>query len=451
MGRSLLSGALDRWRTQLWPLPTAGIVAAVLLGVGLPRVDRAIDDELPAGVTDYLFGGGATSARAVLEAISGSLITVTALTFSLTVVTLQLASSQFSPRLLRTFTRDRVVHMTLALFLSTFTYALTVLRTVRDQADRQPQFVPQISVTLAFVFALASVVGLVLFLAHLAREIRVETMLRTVHAEASSTARRLLTSRDPTAAAPSPPVPPMNASLLLAGSSGFLIRVDEQALVAAAVDADAVVLLDRPPGSTLVEPTPLGLTWTRSGEPFDPEILERLRRKVESALSTGFERTEEQDIGYGMRQLADVASKALSPGVNDPTTAVHALGHLSALLCELAGLALGPRLLHDDKHRLRVALARPSLADLLEVALSQPRRYGRTDPLVLGRLLTLLRELGWVVQDPAQRRAVALQLDRLRATVHGQDFDPTETARLGALAELVEHALEGRWPLDEVS
>jgi len=422
-------------------------LVAVLLGVGLPRVDRAIGDGLPTAVTDYLFGGGATSARAVLQAVSGSLITVTALTFSLTVVTLQLASSQFSPRLLRTFARDRVVHGTLALFLSTFTYALTVLRTVRDQADQQPQFVPQISVTLAFVLALGSVLCLVLFLAHLAREIRVETMLRTVHAEAGRTARAFLSRRDGAVDALVLPVPPATATLLLAGSSGFLVGVDEQALLAAAVDADAVVLLDRSPGSSLVEQTPVGLAWTSSLLSFDPEVLERLRHKVGTALATGFERTEYQDIGYGLRQLTDVASKALSPGVNDPTTAVHALGHLSALLCELAGLDLGPRLLHDDENHLRVALARPSLTDLLELSLTQPRRYGRTDPFVLGRLLTLLRELGWVVQDPVQRRAVGHQLDRLRATIHGEDFDPSENERLEAQAQLVEHALEGRWPV----
>jgi len=364
---------------------------------------------------------------------------------------LQLASSQFSPRLLRTFARDRVVHATLALFLSTFTYALTVLRTVREQADQQPQFVPQISVTLAFVLALASVLSLVLFLAHLAREIRVETMLRTVHAEAGSTARALLSPRDGTAVAPVLPVPPGTGTLLLSGSSGFLVGVDEQALLAAAVDADAVVLLDRPPGSSLVEQTPVGITWTLSGRPFDAEVLERLRHKVDAAQATGFERTEHQDIGYGLRQLTDVASKALSPGVNDPTTAVHALGHSSALLCELAGLDLGPRLLHDDEKRVRVALARPSLPDLLELTLTQPRRYGKTDPFVLGRLLMLLRELGWVVQDPVQRRAVTQQLDRLRATVHEQDFDRTEIERLDALAELVEQALEGRWPIADLS
>lgn len=450
MAAPLLGQVRNRLRTQLWPVPAIGIVVAVLLGVGLPRVDRAIGDELPAAVTDYLFGGGATSARAVLQAVAGSLITVTALTFSLTVVTLQLASSQFSPRLLRTFARDRVVHVTLALFLSTFTYALTVLRTVRDQADQQPQFVPQISVTLAFLLALASVLGLVLFLAHLAREIRVETMLRTVHAEASSTARQLLTERDPSAAAPALPVPPRTASMLLAGGSGFLVGLDERALVSAAVAADAVVLLDRPPGSSLVAQTPVGRTWNTSGEAFEPDVLERLRREVDAALAIGFERTEDQDVGYGLRQLTDVASKALSPGINDPTTATHALGHASALLCELAGRDLGPRLLHDDEHRLRVALARPGLADLLELALTQPRRYGRTDPFVLGRLLTLLRELGWVVQDPAERRAVAQQLDRLRVTAHEQDFDPTEMAQLDALAELVEQSLKGRWPVGDL-
>ena len=107
---SALSVMRDALRTQLWPVPTIAVVLAVALGVLLPRLDARIDGELPASVTTYLFGGGAGAARTVLDAIAGSLITVTALTFSLTIVTLQLASSQFSPRLLRTFTSDRIVH-----------------------------------------------------------------------------------------------------------------------------------------------------------------------------------------------------------------------------------------------------------------------------------------------------------------------------------------------------
>lgn len=223
--RKGLNRVSDAVRTQLWPLPTFAVLIAVLLGIGLPELDRRIDADLTESVTVYLFGGGASAARTVLDAIASSLITVTALTFSLTVVTLQLASSQFSPRLLRTFSRDRFVHVTLALFLATFTYALTVLRTVRDPTEAQSLFVPQISVTVAFLLALASVVALVLFLAHLVREIRVETMLHNVHRAASSTMCRVLPQRDggdPGGPAPLP-VPPESATALPAAESGFLV------------------------------------------------------------------------------------------------------------------------------------------------------------------------------------------------------------------------------------
>lgn len=126
-----LASARDTARTQLWPLPVLGVVGSAVAGVLLPRVDSRWGREMPAWLNSLLFAGDAGAARTLLDAISTSLITVTSLTFSLTVVTLQLASSQFSPRLLRTFTSDTFVQATLAVFLSAFTYALTVLRAVR--------------------------------------------------------------------------------------------------------------------------------------------------------------------------------------------------------------------------------------------------------------------------------------------------------------------------------
>ena len=453
MGRlsSGLSVVRDAVRTQLWPLPAFAVALALGLGIGLPRVDARIDDKLPAGVTDYLFGGGASAARSVLDAVASSLITVTSLTFSLTVVTLQLASSQFSPRLLRTFTRDRFVHVTLALFLATFTYALTVLRSVRTGDDGRETFVPQLSVTVAFVLAVASVVGLVLFLAHLAREIRVETMLLNVHTDASETVQRVLARRGvPAGRDVVPPRPPAEALPLPAGASGFLVRWDEQALLAAAVEADAVVLVDRYPGSSIVAGTPVGAGWPRAGAAFaaESDTGSRLAERVADAISAGPERTSAQDIGFGLRQLTDVAVKALSPGINDPTTAVHALGHVAALLCELAGRDLGPRLLRDDQEQVRVVLRGPGFEELLELAVAQPRRYGAADPFVLTRLFALLRELAWSVDQPGQRRAVADQLGRLRATTAAQDFDGSERSRLAALAGQVEQALAGHWAPD---
>ncbi len=434
-----LTAVRDSFRTQLWPLPTLGVAVAVALGAVLPRLDRRYDDDLPNALTDWLFGGDAAAARTVLSAVSSSLITVTSLTFSLTVVTLQLASSQFSPRLLRTFVRDRFVQATLALFLGTFTFTLTVLRTVRTE-DADGGFVPQMSVTFAFVLAVASVLGLVLFLAHLAKQIRVETMLRTVHAEALATVHRLLPEEPEEPGPVSLPDGP--ATPLPAGSSGFLVRIDEDALLAAAEDAGAIVVVDRSPGGSVVAGTPVGAAWSDHGSPLPQDAVTRLAEAVGPALVTGPERTGTDDVGYGLRQLTDVAAKALSPGINDPTTAVHALGHTADLLCVISRRAVEPRVLRDEAGRVRVVLRRPTFAELLGVALDQPLAYGRGDRGVLTRLLVLLREVAWAA-PPAHRPAVRDHLERVKAAV--DDADPADRDRLQGLVADVDQALAGSW------
>ncbi|WAX81731.1 DUF2254 domain-containing protein [Streptomyces sp. KMM 9044] len=442
----------DTLRVQLWPVPTLGVVLAVAAGVALPRLDERLQHELPSWLSDYFFGGSSDAARAVLEAIAGSLITVTALTFSLTVLTLQLASSQFSPRVLRTFNSDRYVQTTLALFLATFTYALTVLRTVRTGEDEQASFVPGLSVTVALLLTLASLLALVLFLSHLAREIRVETMMSSIHSAAGRTLGRLLPKEEDTdrgdsdGAHPSdaPPGPPAGALPLSVGSSGFFTSVDEAALLRAAVEADAVLLIDRLPGSSLIAATPVGAAWPRTGEPFSSDAWTRLAERAAKAVRTGPERTGLQDIAFGLRQLTDIATKALSPGINDPTTAVHALSHSAALLCELARHDLGPRLLRDDGRQVRVVLRRPGLEDLLDLAMTQPLRYGAAEPAVLARIAMLLRELAWsTTHDRYPPIVTALAL--LRSTIGAQNLDATEHFRLTELTGLVDEALAGRW------
>lgn len=438
---TLWAGLRDGFRTQLWPLPTLAVLVAVIVGVGLPELEAANGGLVPSGLQDYLFTGGADAARTVLDAVAGSLITVTALTFSLTVVSLQLASSQFSPRLLRTFTRDLVVQSTLGLFLATFTYALTVLRTVRTSSDARAEFVPAVSVTLAYALAVVSVVGLILFLAHLAQTIRVESMLQSVHEDASADLCRELVVVDgapPTLAELLPDGP---SSVITAATPGFLVRIKEADLLAAAVRADAVVVLDVFPGSWLVVDTPVGASWGAAAEAADA-----LADAVADALVTGFERTSVQDVSFGLRQLTDVAVKALSPGINDPTTAVHALGHSSALLGEFVRRDLGPKVLKDEDGRTRVVLARPEFGALLRLALDQPGRYGAADPVVLGRLFLLLREVAWV-GEPQHRAAITHELVRLRRLVDRQQFDDDEREDLEAAARHVEMALAGRWDL----
>lgn len=443
--KGLVATTRDTVRTQLWPLPTLAVVVALVLGFVLPHFDVSADTSLPGWLSGVLFSGDAGAARTVLDAVSSSLITVTSLTFSLTVVTLQLASSQFSPRLLRTFTRDLFVQGTLALFLATFTYSLTVLRSVHGSTPEFGEFVPRISVTVSFVLGIASVIGLVLFLAHLAQEIRVETMLRNVHKDASATVSAVLPERGsaPDGGAPVPP-PPTTAVALLAPGSGFLVRIEEADLRHAAIEAEAILMIDCHPGSSLIERTPLGVAWPRHSTAFEQNTLAKLRARVDDAIHTGFERTAAQDVGYGLRQLTDVATKALSPGINDPTTAVHAIGHISALLCELADRELGSVVLRDDNDAAVVVLNRPDLADLIELAIDQPKRYGASDPQVVGRLFRLLGELGW--RAGAEHRGVIEdQLARLHAVVAAQDFDQHERDHLDDIERRVRQSVNGTW------
>lgn len=424
--------------SRLWPIPVLAVAAAVTLGVGLPALDQAFDERVPEVLEVYLFSGGASAARSVLEAISGSLITVTSLTFSLTVVTLQLASSQFSPRLLRTFTSDRFVHWTLALFLGTFSYSLTVLRSVRSGADGGTEFVPDIAVTVAFLLAIASVIGLVLFLAHLTREIRVETMMRNVHTETAATIERVLARKpspdaDDAAALGNGLSGPETSAVpegqqVEAASSGFLTMIDEPGLAAVARDAGAVVRINACMGDSVIAGVPFATV--RAAGRFTAAELKDLSRRISGVVTVGFERTNDQDPAFGFRQLADVGARALSPGTNDPTTAVHVIGHLSSLLCVLVERDLGDRTVQDSDGSVLAVLAGPGFGHFLSTAVSQIRHYGMQDVQVALRLLALFEEVSWCDRRGAQRHALQSGLVELREDIERHRYTSVEKQTL---------------------
>lgn len=444
--RSTLAAVSDAIRSQLWPIPLMAVVLAVVVGVALPHWDAVADGHVPSALGFLMFGGDAEAARTLLGAVSSSLITVTSLTFSLTVVTLQLASSQFSPRLLRTFTSDVFVQATLGLFLATFTFSLTVLRTVRTEGATQAMVVPRISVSMSFALALASVVGLIVFLAHLAQQIRVESMLREVHESASKAIDVLFSDLDEaddvSHTADALPERPPQAQVLYAASSGFLRAVPSARLLRLATDLDVVIVIERCTGDSLVEGTPIGAFWPASS-PLASDVRERVQEAVDHDAHTAFERTPSADVTHGLRQLTDVVNKALSPGINDPTTAVHALGHISAVLCQLAGHDPGPLTFHDSDGQVRLVLNHHDLRQVVDISLTQPRRYGASDPQVMLRLVTLLGELAWHVR-PGDRSIVRDQLARTRATISAQDFDETALRDLVEASQRVETTLSRR-------
>lgn len=434
----------DSLRTQLWPVPLAAVVGALALGQYLPYLDKQLEDHLSDAVSGLLFGGGPEAAQLLMQTIAGSLVTVTSLTFSLTVVTLQLASSQFSPRLLRTFSRDRFVHMTLAMFLATFVFSLTVLRSIRSETSDGEGFVPKISVTVASGLTVASVVALVFFLAHLARQIRVETMMRDVHREADRTIGRIFPDGG-SDAEPDRTHPEGRATFVESPVSAFLVAVDADAAVAAAVQSDAFVVIDATPGASLIAGVPFARAWSAEGGVIDDRSRSELEAGIQASLSTGFERTAAQDAGFGLQQLLDVASRALSPGVNDPTTAVHALGHISAVLCTLVSRHTGPKLHTDDAGRPRVLISHPSFEDLLDQVMTQMIRYALDDPRTAGRLVQMLRELCWVAAAGPRSVAIRQQLAPLRSAIATAELSTETKEALQRECDTVTEASAGAW------
>lgn len=441
------NGFRQRWAvlteaiaSRLWPIPLTAVIVGVGLGVAIPEIDRAVDQTLPASITAMLFSGGTEAARAVLSAIAGSLITATSLTFSLTVVALQLASSQASPRLLRMFASDGMVHATLALFLGTFAYSLAVLRTVADTGDEP--FVPRIAVTVASLLTLASVVMLTVFLAHLARQLRVETMMRDVHGETQRSMRLVTDTPRAATTVDTPLVPDTGTEVVGAPRSGFITGIERETIVEIATEHDLVVRELLTVGSSVIAGSPLLEWWWRTpGGMQDRPATEQIAGRIAGTVRIGYERTPTQDIGFGLRQLVDIAVRALSPGVNDPTTAVHALSHVSALLAEFDRMPPEPPALADDDGEPRLVQHSVRFDELLDLAMTQPRRYGASDPEVAARLYRILEELGERVQRPERRAAVAMQLERLEASVADADYDDTERERFARMATRVRTAL----------
>lgn len=429
--------------SRLWPVPLAAVILAVGLGIALPRIDVLVDGSLPTAVDSAVFNGGADTARSVLSSIAGSLITATSLTFSLTVIALQLASSQASPRVLRLFARDRQVHWTLAAFLGTFAYSITVLRSVRAEAEDATEFVPRISVTVAFVLTLLSVVMLVFFLGHLAAQLRVETMLKEIHADTDHTIDRIGERNGAARPHRGDVVVPDTRRTVIATSSGFVTGQDHEQLVNVASENRIVVQATTRVGENIVAGTPLAFWWPQdhTAPDADEDAVETAIRKT---YGIGYERTATEDVDYGVQQIIDIALRALSPGVNDPTTAVHALGHLSAITARILTMPKLPGALGGPDGQLRVITVDQAKRKSVEAALVPLRHYGAEHPAVVTRFLQVVSELSYLCADPEVDAALLDQLDALAQQLRLSSADPAARSVLLALTETTRSQVAGR-------
>jgi uncharacterized membrane protein len=418
----------------LWVLPTLSVVGFLLAGAVLSRVD--VDGASPWA--RLAFQGTAEDARSLLIVVSSTMITVTGLVFALTIVALQIASGQYSPRLLRNFMRDRGTQLVLSIFVGAFAYSTAGLYTVGIQSAGQEAFVPRLAVSGSLALALASVGVLIYFIHHLAHSIQIDSIMSHVEREARSVIadvyRHRAGQREPEELCPEPP---LEAVGVPSGRSGYFQAIDPEPLVRLAVRHDLVVRVARQVGDHVVAGTPIAWAWRRTpGQP--PPGAELLRDPIVDAVQIGFERTMVQDVAFGLRRLVDIANKALSPAINDPYTGVQAIHHLSVLLCELAQLRLGDWMVPDRQGVLRVAVPRPKFADYLRLGTAQIRRFGAGEPALTRALIVLLRDVGSSAATDDRRRACAGHIrlvldDARRATAQPADVEAVAAEAAAAL------------------
>ncbi len=384
-------------RERLWLIPAIATVVAAILAWVLVRIDQAV------GTTRadlFFFGGGPDSARLILSTIAAAMLSFTGLVFTVTMLVLQLASSQFSPRVTRTFLRDRKNQLVLGIFVATFVYALLVLRDVRSVDG--DAFVPSLAVSGAFVLLLTSVAAFVYYIDHMAHAMRVSTIIGSVAAETRAAIDRCYP--DGTA------MPPRVAATMSVATS--TIDAPDDPGVLQGVDIDRLVRLAGASGTTLEFLTGIGGSTPGNaplvrvhghGRAPTDEVL--------AAMSIGRERAMGQDPAFGFRQLVDVAVRALSPGINDPTTAASVIEQLHDLLRRLAGRSIGDGRHFDESGALRLVLPSPGWTDYLELACAEIASYGADSGQIVRALNRMLHDLEGLTDGD---RLAAVRRQRVR-------------------------------------
>ena len=418
----------DVWREysrgSLWLLPVVAVVVSVGLGAVLSRINVSPDSLLA-------FQGTADDARNLLIGISSTMVTVIALLLGLAVVALQLSSTQFSPRLLRNFLRDRPNQVVLSVFVGTFGYSAAGLFEVGVSGGERVTEFPRFAVTVAVGLLFLSLGLLVFFADHLAHSIQVDQVMRVAENATLDVIRKLPTGGERME------TPPPGAHVVAARSSGY-VQVTYVAALRRTAAAHRVRIRLRPRvGEHVVAGTVLAWVW-----PTDErsQLTPGLDTAVTEAVRIGFERTLEQDPGLGMRQLCDAACKALSPAINDPYTAIQAIEHLSVLYRALAARPPADVVVHAPQGL--VMIPSRSFTEHLALGVGLIRRYGAAEPTVIVALLRLLTTALEACGHAREHRAATTeQADLLVSAAQREIAEPADLALVHSERAALDHAL----------
>jgi uncharacterized membrane protein len=408
MYRGVLSSALaSHWRrevlrTSLWFVPVLEVVGAIMLFLITLAADRAAyrgDFTLPG----WVISGSADAARQVLTTIAAAIITVVGVVFSIILVTLTLASTQFGPRILRNFIRDRGTQLTLGTFVATFVYSVLVLASIGTGSHGD--FVPHIGVTVTFGLMVVDLAILIFFIHHTAISIQLPQVIASIAADLAEAIREQGSGNTEPHAKDGPSATELVAraetegGVLLAPASGYVQFIKHQNLVKLATETDAVISLEQRPGHFVVRGHRFATVWP-------PEAAPLVRQALGRAHIVGPHRTLTQDVSFGIDQLVEICTRALSLAINDTFTALTCIDWLGENLCKIVAGWHPARVHRDEAGFIRVIAAEPAYDRLVQRSFEKIRQASLGQPAVMIRQLEALARIMAETTSEGQRRVL---------------------------------------------
>jgi len=405
----------DSLRSSYWFLPSLMALGGMALALSALALDQS--DKVETENLNWIYRGGSEGARGLLSAVAGSMVTVAATAFSITIVALQLAASNFGPRLLRNFMQDTGNQVVLGTFIATFLYCLLVLPTVRG--EDYDQFIPKFSVTIAIGLAIASTGVLIYFIHHASTIIQASHVIADVADELDSAIERLFPeeigqgqSQQQQPVGEVPQDFDSNACSIRSKNTGYLQAVDNQALLKTACKHDLLLRLQARPGQFVSKGNILMQVYP--GKRVNQKLIDKIR----STFLLGNERTEQQDVSFPIDQLVEIALRALSPGINDPFTAIRCIDRLGTALSSLARREFPSPYRFDDENDLRIIAKPVAFEQLVDVAFTQIRHYGQSDVRVMMRLLDAIEQIASCTHHPHDRFVLQQQAEMILQGSH---------------------------------
>ncbi len=409
-----LLNLIERLRSSQWVLPGLLAMSAVLTTALALQVDQWATTHMPE-LPWFVFAGSSNDARQLLSTLAGSMVSLTTITFSVTMIVLTLASNQFGPRVLRNFLRDHFNQVVLGSFVAALLYCLLLLGQLPATDTTAP---PRIAITLAILFTVICLFALLGFVHHTAKSIQTSDVVKRAAAQLDACIEKLfptpIGTPPETETAIDEPDFLTDGQVINSSESGYLQAIDLDRILAWAKQANAIVKIHPQPGD-----------FVTAADRLFAVIPATLASEIESSQAAkwfilGHERTGEQDARYGFRQLVEIAVRALSPSTNDPFTAINAIDYIGCALAVVAEREPASRYRLDSAGQLRIVAPAESFRAIATETFTPLRFYSREHPLVIRRFWQLLDTLAsrltraddqdWLQQTRAELKSIIEQL-----------------------------------------